>query len=283
MTEKGNGSEKGMGHSLLAVRGGQIAYDTAGRGTPVLFIHAAIADRRMWNREMSVFAGDHQTARFDMRGYGQSPPASAPFSCVEDIRALVKHLRLERPFLVGCSMGGGFAVSYAIEFPEEVSGLFLAAPGVSGTPFEAFSKEDLPAFEYDETKSKEIAQAWSEGRASEASEKLRRLWCPELTGRNLELFREMVEQNMAEIFTENSMQHIERGKPAYPLLKAVHTPTTVLVGDRDNPSSLPFAKLVSREIPDSRLVIVPGADHLINLSRPDEFETELRSALRMAR
>ncbi|MBX8640580.1 MAG: alpha/beta hydrolase [Thermoplasmata archaeon] len=55
------------------------------------------------------------------------------------------------------------------------------------------------------------------------------------------------------------------------------------MGDRDDRSSLPFAKLVSREIPDSKLVIVPGADHLINLSRPDEFETELRSALRRAR
>ncbi|MCL4347306.1 MAG: alpha/beta hydrolase [Candidatus Thermoplasmatota archaeon] len=283
MTEKGNGSEKRMEHSTLAVKGGHIAYDTAGRGTPVLFIHAAIADRRMWNREMSVFAEEHQTVRFDMRGYGQSSPASAPFSCVDDIRALTKHLLLEKPFLVGCSMGGGFAVSYAIEFPEEVSGLLLAAPGVSGVPFEAFSKEDLPAFEYDERKSKEIARLWSEGKSSEAYEKLRELWCSKLTGKNLELFREMVEQNMAEIFTENSMQHIERGRPSYNLLETIRVPTTVLVGDMDNPSSVPFSRLVSKEIPGSSLVLIRGADHLINLSRTDDFERELRNALNSIR
>ncbi len=283
MTEKGNGPEKGTGHPILAVKGGHIAYDTAGRGTPVLFIHAAIADRRMWNREMSVFAAEHQTVRFDMRGYGQSSPASAPFSCVDDIRALTKHLHLESPFLVGCSMGGGFAVSYAIEFPEEVSGLLLAAPGVSGVPFEAFGKEDLLAFEYDERKSKEIARLWSEGKSPEAYEKLRELWCSKLTGKNLELFREMVEQNMAEIFTENSMQHIERGRPSYDLLETIRAPTTVLVGDMDNPSSVPFSRLVSKEIPGSSLVLIPGADHLINLSRPDDFERELRNALNSIR
>jgi len=268
---------------MITAAGGPIAYETAGSGTPVIFIHAAIADRRMWNREMRVFSADHRTVSFDLRGYGKSPPASAPFSCVSDIRAIVSQLELKKPFLVGCSMGGGFAVSYAIEFPDEVSGLLLAAPGVSGTPFEAFSKEELPAFEYDEMKSKEIAVAWSQGKASEASEMLRQLWCSALEGENLKLFREMVEQNSTEIFAERSMQHLEKGRPSYPLLHTIHIPTTVLVGGRDNPSSIPFAKLISRKIPDSRLVVVPGADHLINLSKPDAFETELRSALSRAR
>ncbi len=271
--------DKSSGHFTLEVPGGHLAYDSSGTGTPVIFIHAAIADRRMWQHEMDIFARDHQVVSFDMRGYGDSAPASGAFSCVSDIRALVSHLDLKKPFLVGCSMGGGFAVSYAIAYPDDVRGLLLAAPGVSGTPFEAFSKEELPAFEYDEEKSKEIANAWAEGKAAEAGALLRKLWCSALTGKNLELFRKMVEQNQAEVFTERSMQHLEGGTPAYGLLGTIRVPTTVLVGDRDNPSSIPFAKLVSRSIPGARLVTVPGADHLINLSRQDVFEAELRAAL----
>lgn len=264
---------------ILQAQGGQLAFDTAGRGAPVIFIHAAIADRRMWNREMEVFAADHKVVRFDLRGYGGSSPATGPFSCVDDIRALVSHLELDAPFLVGCSMGGGFAINYALAYPDEVSGMLLAAPGLPGTPQEAFTSEELTAFEYDWKKSTEIANKWSEGRKSEAIDLLRQLWCSALTGENMELFMRMVEQNAEEVFTERSMQLVEESDHAYKRLGAIRIPATVMVGDRDNPSSIPFSNLISKGITGSRLATVPGADHLINLSQPEVFEAELRSAL----
>jgi 3-oxoadipate enol-lactonase len=67
--------------------------------------------------------------------------------------------------------------------------------------------------------------------------------------------------------------------PAHPRLGAIRVPTTVLVGDRDNPSSVPFAKRIAAAVPGARLVNVPGADHLINLSRPEAFDRELAAAL----
>jgi len=127
-------------------------------------------------------------------------------------------------------MGEGFVAGYAIEFPDEVNGLLLAAPTISGVPFEAFGKEDLSAFEYDEAGSGDIAQAWFERRVYDALEMLRELWCRTLAGENLKLFREMVEQNRAEIFTEGSMQQVEKGRTYYALLNTIHAPTTVLVG-----------------------------------------------------
>lgn len=275
-------SEKSGNSQLLYVPGGQLAYDFSGRGVPVIFIHAAIADRRMWNREMEVFGENHQVVRFDMRGYGGSQHASGPFSCVEDIRELIKQLKLQRPFLAGCSMGGGFAINYAVEYPDEISGLLLAAPGLPGTPQEAFTSEELSAFEYDWKKSTEISNKWSEGRKSEALDLLRQLWCSALKGKNMELFMRMAEENAEEVFTEQSMQLVEEKNPAYNRLDSIRAPTTVMVGDCDNPSSIPFANLISRGITGSKLVHVPGADHLINLSQPDVFEAELRTALERA-
>lgn len=264
---------------IVEVPGGRLAYETAGRGPPVLFLHSVIADRRMWDRQFSGFSSGHQVVRFDLRGFGGSTPASAPFSYVEDAQALISHLHLPKPFLVGSSMGGAFAIDLALQSPELVSGLLLAAPGLSGGFEPPFEPDEQAAFEYDERKSQEIAQAWTKGDSARAIELLRQLWCSTLEGRNLALFRNMVEQNASEVFDNRSMQHATAAPPAAGRLSSLRVPTTVLIGDRDNPSSVPFAKRIARSVPGARLVPVPGADHLVNLSCPDAFDEALRSAL----
>lgn len=261
------------------VSGGRLAYETEGRGPPVLFVHSAIADSRMWGREVSRYSADYQTIRFDLRGFGGSSPASAPFSYVQDIASLLAHLRVNRPYLVGSSMGGAFAIDFALEKPQMVRGLFLIAPGLSGGIEPPFDPEEGAALEYDEEKSQEVARAWSKGDAATAFELLRQLWCVALEGPSLELFRKMVQENAAEVFDNRSMQFATAVPPAAARLGTLRVPTTVLVGDRDNPSSDVFAKRIARSIPGARLVTVPGGDHLINLSRPREFDEALKAAL----
>lgn len=73
------------------VTGGQLAYETAGQGPPVLFTHSVIADSRVWDREFPLYSADHRTIRFDLRGFGGSSPASAASSYMEDIKSLLAH------------------------------------------------------------------------------------------------------------------------------------------------------------------------------------------------
>lgn len=264
---------------MVEVEGGKISYETAGDGIPVLFLHAGIADSRMWYHEAEALGKDYQFVTLDMRGFGRSPPATGPYSILEDVSAAISQLQLNKPFLVGCSMGGALAIDFSLAYPEEISGLLLAAPGLSGVQYEAFGKDELPALEYDDKKSKEIYDAWQEGSVAKAEELLRQLWCSALTGKNLELFKMMVRENKEEVFNNRSMKHARDTPPAYGHLSGIKIPTVIMVGDRDNPSMVPFANLVARGIQGSRLIRVSGADHLINLSRPDAFETELISAL----
>jgi 3-oxoadipate enol-lactonase len=263
----------------VEVAGGHIAYETVGRGAPVLFLHSVIADSRMWDRELPIYSVDHQAVRFDLRGFGGSSPASAPFSYTDDMRTLLQHLEVERPFLVGSSMGGAFAIDFALENPQMVRGLFLVAPGLSGGFEPPFEPQELAAFEYDDKKSQEISSAWSKGKTSEAFELLRQLWCSALQGSSLELFRKMVLENTPEVFDNRSMQHAATPAPAAGRLSTIQVPTTVLVGDRDNPSSDCFVRRIVRSMPGARLVTVHGADHLVNLSRPSEFDQALVAAL----
>jgi 3-oxoadipate enol-lactonase len=264
----------------LPVEGGTLAYEVSGRGAPVLFVHSVIADRRMWDREFAQGIEGHRIIRFDLRGFGRSPPATSRFAYSADIDALLQHLGARKPLLVGSSMGGGLAIDYTLDHPDRVGGLFLLAPGLSGGLLPPFESEEKAAFEYDDQKSQEINRAWAGGDRAKAVELLRQLWCVALEGSTRRHFERMVEENAGEVFDNRSMKLAADVPPAQPRLGGIRVPTTVLVGDRDNPSSVPFAQRIAAAVPGARLVNIPGADHLINLSRPEAFDRELAVALR---
>lgn len=280
-TRSSGAARPSEGH--VDVEGGHLAYWSTGQGSPILLIHEAIGDHRMWERETSIHSADHRVVTFDYRGYGGTPPARGPFSYVQDLVDLIAKLRLERPFVVGASMGGAQAIDLALEHPESVRGLLLVAPGLSGGFEPPFEPDEQAAFALDEKRSTEISEAWSKGERERAIELLRALWCSALQGTSVDLFRRMVAENAAEVFDDRSAKLARRAPPAAARLGSVRVPTTVIVGERDNPSSIPFARRIARGIPGSRLLTIPGADHMLNLSRPDAFDSALRDAIARSR
>jgi pimeloyl-ACP methyl ester carboxylesterase len=90
----------------------------------------------------------------------------------------------------------------------------------------------------------------------------------------------MVRDNAKEVFEERSGQFETReGGPAAARLQEIHVPTRILVGDHDNPAMPPLAAYLARGIAGARVEVVPGADHLLNLSRPDAFDAALRGSV----
>ena len=261
---------------VLNVPGGKIAFEERGRGRPIVFLHEGIADRRMWDREFSHLAGDHRVVRYDLRGYGGSTPATAEFSPVRDLLALLDHLGLKDPLVVGPSVGGKIALDLALAHPKRAAALLLVTPGYSGMDYDHVPGGKA-TFERDETLSKAASDAWAAGRLDEATEHLRQLWASALTGSSLDLFRTMVRDNAKEVFEERSGRYETReGEPAAGRLKEVRVPVRILVGDRDNPAMPHLANFLARGIPGAQVQLVPGADHLLNLSRPEAFDTALR-------
>jgi pimeloyl-ACP methyl ester carboxylesterase len=264
----------------LDVPGGKISYDEGGSGQPIVLLHEAIADRRMWNRELPLLARDHHVVRYDLRGYGGSTPATAEFSPVGDLVALLDQLHLASPLIVGPSAGGKIALDLTLAHPDKVEALLLIAPGYSGMDYDHFphGKAD---FERDEALSKAASDAWAAGRLDEATEHLRQLWASALTGSALDLFRTMVRDNPKEIFEERSGRFETReGGPAAGRLNEIRVPTRILVGDQDNPAMPHAADFLARGIRGAKVQLVPGADHLLNLSKPDAFDAALRELVK---
>ncbi|MER5625060.1 alpha/beta fold hydrolase [Streptosporangium sp. NPDC002544] len=112
--------------------GVELAYDEAGSGPAVLFAHAGIADRRMWEHQFLALSARHRVIRYDWRGYGESGDAAGGFAHHEDLLAVLDALGVERAALVGCSMGGAYALDAALAAPGRVTALALVCSGLSG-------------------------------------------------------------------------------------------------------------------------------------------------------
>jgi pimeloyl-ACP methyl ester carboxylesterase len=119
------------------VNGARLYYEIAGEGDPLLLVHAGIADRRMWDGQLAVFALRYRVIRYDMRGFGKSAMVEGPYAHHENLRALLDSFGIERAFLVGCSIGGRTIIDFALQNPGQVGALVLVASAVSG--FEAES------------------------------------------------------------------------------------------------------------------------------------------------
>jgi 3-oxoadipate enol-lactonase len=243
----------------------RIHYERAGEGLPVVFLHAGVADSRMWGPQMRAFAHRFDCIAPDMRGFGQSALPPGPWSPVADLLGLIDDLQLKPVHLVGCSLGGGLAIDFAIEHGERISKLVLVGPGVGGVNFaanypELFAQTEAAEKAGDQHAIVEAdARLWLDGPrrpAGYVKDPIRKL------------FFEM-DGNFEADFDSAPIQRIE--PPAAERLHEITAPTLVVVGDEDVPPVFDAVELVMAKVPRARKAVIHDAAHLPNLEHPDEF------------
>jgi 3-oxoadipate enol-lactonase len=131
-----------------------------------VLLHAGVGDRRLWAGQLEALADVHRVVCPDLRGFGESPLPGGAFSYVDDVRALLDHLGIDRVALVANSFGGRVAIDVALAHPERVRALVLAAPAVTGWEGSA----ELDAFDDEED------ALLDAGRVDEAVELNLRTW-----------------------------------------------------------------------------------------------------------
>jgi pimeloyl-ACP methyl ester carboxylesterase len=101
--------------TLQRTDGTTIAYDVAGDGPPVVFVHGITNRRQAWEPVTALLASGFTCVRVDLRGHGASSPAPeySMLSLVGAVRAVVEELAIDDPALVGHSLGGTVAAIYA--------------------------------------------------------------------------------------------------------------------------------------------------------------------------
>jgi 3-oxoadipate enol-lactonase len=254
------------------LNGTEIAYETAGEGPPVVLLHAAVGDRRLWDGQVPALAERHLVVRYDLRGFGDSPLPGGPFSNVDDLAALLDHLGIERAALVGNSFGGKVALEFALERPERTPALVLISPALEGhersAELEAFDEAEeslLEAGEVDEAVELNL-RTWLDGPGRDAAPV-----SPEA--------RELVASGQRRAF-ETMLAAYERTPPPGPVrwadppaatrLAEIAAPTLVVACAHDVADFRAIAERLGREIPGARTVVFDTA-HLPGLERPEEL------------
>ena len=111
------------------INGIQLGYTDQGEGTPLVFLHAFPLNRAMWEPQVRALSGTFRVITVDLRGHGDSDAVlwNFPLSLyAEDVHALLAHLHVSQPVLVGLSMGGYVLFAYYRQYAQRVRALVLA-------------------------------------------------------------------------------------------------------------------------------------------------------------
>lgn len=255
--------------ALLAV---EHASNHGATGMPVLFLHANVADSRMWQGQWDLLATTHPVASYDRRGFGESRTLHpTQHSNVADLWAVMDALSYDQAVLVGCSLGGRVAIDAALARPERVGGLVLVAPGVSGAPA-AHHGDPVNAL------MDAISAAAARGDLDAKNELQARLWLDgplspphRVDGEARRLFLSM---NGTALRAANPGGASEEPS-AWERLEAIQAATLVLWGDLDLPHLQERSELLARRIPAAQGLMLTGTAHLPPLEAPRQFNPVL--------
>ena len=116
------------------VNGIRLYYETRGSGRPLILLHGGLGSGEMFGPILPTLAANHQVIAVDLQGHGRTADIDRPIDArlmADDIAALIEHLGLEKPDVMGYSLGGGVAFFAAVRHPDLVRRLVMISANMS--------------------------------------------------------------------------------------------------------------------------------------------------------
>jgi pimeloyl-ACP methyl ester carboxylesterase len=258
----------------VEVTGLRIAYERAGAGPPLVLLHGGLDDSRSWRRQMPAFAEEFDVIAWDAPGCGRSsdPPEEGYelADYADCLAGLMAGLGVERPHVLGLSFGSGLAIELYRRHPGIPRSLILASAyaGWKGslTPEEVEARLQ-GALRDSYRPPDELVREWLPSLRSESTP-------PEAVDEMVEImseFHPVGARTMARAFAEADLRDV---------LPSIEVPTLLLYGERDQRSPLHIAAELHDRIPNSELLVIPGAGHMSNHDDDARFNDAVLSFLR---
>ena len=273
---------------FLTVNGVDLAYEDLGRGErPFVLVHGFTGFRDDFREQLPALSALGRTIIYDHRGHGDSAhsgdPASYSFAqLVDDLRAVLDALGVERCDLLGHSMGGMIALRFALAFPERVAS--LVCMDTAARPPDRMPRAPLAA-------AGAIARADGmarladllRGRAADdptRPEAERRLEQELGTAFWERRQRRLVAMDV-EAFAALALELVDH-EPLTGRLSEIRCPTLVMVGEQDT-GFLAASDELARGIPGARKIVIPNAAHSPQLENPGAWIAAIREHLQRVR
>lgn len=250
-----------------------LAYETAGRGVPIVLLHAFPLSHAMWRAQLGSLSRRGRVIAPDLPGFGWSVRQREPSisRMAEEVAELLDGLSIREPVVVaGLSMGGYVAFECARQFPKRLAALALVSTRASADPPEI----------------RENRLAMANRIRQEGLSPLIKTTLPKLVGRTTLESKPVVERWLTELILANDKDGVAdallamaRRRDSSALLTSIACPTLVIAGDEDAVIPMAETEAMRRRIPVARLEVVEGAGHLVSLEQPAAFEGVLERFL----
>jgi pimeloyl-ACP methyl ester carboxylesterase len=257
---------------VVRANGLEIAYRRIGEGPPLVFVHGAAEDGRVWQPQLAALADEFTIVAWDEPGAGRSSDLPADFSLADYascLAAVIEEVGLGPAHVAGFSWGSTVVQELYRHHPRLVATLILigAYAGWKGS---------LPADEV----SARVAGAHEmlAAPAEEFDPTLPGLFAGEPPAE----FVALLEQVAADVRPESLKTQLFLMAEAdqRDLLPRIAVPTLLIWGEQDARSPLTVARQFEQAIPDTELVVIDGAGHVSNLEKPEPVNQAVREFCR---
>lgn len=249
-----------------------ISYRESGTGPPVVFLHGWPVDSREFVRQLDDLSDAYRVIAWDAPGSGGStdPAEGASLADWADwLAEFVRALDITDTHVAGLSWGGGLALAFAQRHPDLVRSLVLmsAYAGWGGSLSEDEAHRRLA-----------LAMANTRRSAEE--------WVPAMLDTLLPPgSSDSLEQELTTMLSEYHPAATRIALTAFagadlrPALAEIDVPTLLIYGELDARSPRAVWEPIHETIPDSRLVVIPGVGHMVDMQAPDHCNAEIRAFL----
>jgi 3-oxoadipate enol-lactonase len=263
--------EYALGEQYLTVSDVTMCYQDLGRGETVLVLPGLGTNADFWRLNVPVWAERYRMLVLDPPGFGKSDKPDLTYDLpriCDRIIAFLDAKRVARTHIIGGSMGGHLALLLALEHPDRVSS--LVAMGSSG-----YWKAPGPLLDLG------FKLFWND---AVVADHMRRAWpdiFDQLFAEQTPVTRSLLRYQMA--VRAHGDRYRAEGRAFSRALRSifynsvrdrlqeVHQPTLLIWGEDDRIHPARGAWVFRDRIPDSRLVVVPGAYHEVMIDRPNVF------------
>ena len=244
----------------------RIAVDIAGSGQLVMFLHGNGFSRLDWRDHVADFACQFTAAAWDARGHGDSDDYEGPYrfaDVCDDLLRVLDHLKSDRTHLVGHSMGGRVVLEFQNRYPDRVKSVVFAGTSAKREP--KLSDEELAI-----RRARRVTPLRNGADLRQiALDNTRRYLAK---GASAKVF-EQVSSRLATVRRESYAKTLETvvSYTDFPEYSTVTAPCLVLTGSEDPQATPDYAREVAAQIPGAKLVLIPGAGHMVNMEQSASF------------
>jgi pimeloyl-ACP methyl ester carboxylesterase len=246
---------------VVRASGLEIAYERAGEGPPLVFVHGAGVDGRMWQPQLAALADEFTVVAWDEPGAGRSSDVPADFglpdyaSC---LAALIEAVALGPAHVAGLSWGGTVVLELCRYHPGLVASLILIDTYAGW-------KGSLPE---EEVRARvEGVRQMLAAPAEEFDPTPPGLFAGDPPAEFVPLLEDMAADVRPESLRVQLLVMAEADQRD--LLPRIAVPTLLIWGEQDARSPLGVARQFEQAIPDTKLVVIPRCGHVSNLEQPE--------------